>query len=709
MVEVARLADGQPGDPSSKAVAWPGGGEKAKPIQRDNRCLKFVLPASWKPGVYAFRITGADGTVQRLLNQPDVWWAQGDGGTFATPGGWVRAFGKNLSQHSTGAVESQATILLKGPRTVSLIVKADCYALEATLPKDLPLGQYQLWVHNGCGGEAGWSKPVALTLANKASWPQNVFNVRDYGAKGNGNDDDSIGVIAALKAAATNGGGVVYFPRGRYELSQTIEIPRFTVLRGEKREWATIYWPEWDNPPETLVLGSNSFGIEDLTLSCGNYTTFLTTDTEGAEAGDVFLHRIRVRACAYRGHSGYPLKEENLEIFNKRFREGLKAHFGGGYWLAKLGGRNVEVTDCDLYSSGCVISLRHPRGARIEGNTLYDGRWGGSGVFGGEGLIIAGNHYVGADLMTWGGAGGFGFDNLSHLYLSGNTFSMQNGGDGEAVTTDGPGGLYHGPVAGSSANTLTLPQPPQGNQIERFTRGGAVYVVGGRGTGQWRKVIGLEGATLTVDRPWDTPPDASSTVVVTFLLHQLLLVDNEFSDVGRAIQMYGNSIEFIVARNRSIRAGGFGSLGLPYGKDGIQPSWYCQFLNNTIAEGNYYPSIREAGKLSGGDSPIFVYGRPPNKDWVWPLNRGGIVRNNRLENNAEIRIGGSKYDSPIVQDVVVEDNSIANSDYGIHVDRATKGVVLRNNVFKDCIDPIQNGGADTWIYPVPEKFGNAKR
>jgi hypothetical protein len=531
--------------------------------------------------------------------------------------------------------------------------------------------------------------------------------VRDYGAKGTGGDDDSSAVMAALRAAAMNGGGMVYFPRGRYQLSRAIEIPRFTVLRGERRELVAVCWPEMETPPESIILGSNSFGLEDLTLYCSNYKTFLTADSEGAEAGDVHLHRIRVRASIYRGQSSYPLNDAKLETFNRRFREGLKANFGGGYWLAKLGGRNVEVTDCDLYSSGCVISLTHAQGARIEGNTLYAGRWGGSGVFGGEGLIIASNRYVGADLMTWGGAGGLGFGNLSHVYLGGNSFSLEHGGDRESITTDSPGGLYHGPVAASATNTITLPQPPRGNQVERFTHGGAVYVVAGRGTGQWRKVIGLDGATFTVDRPWDTPPDVSSTVVVTFLLHQWLMLDNEFSDVGIAIQIFGVSTEHIVARNRSIRAGGFQSIGLPYAH-GFQPSWCCQFLDNTIAEGNNYPSGLTPGKPSGA-SVIGIYGRPPTNNWAWPFNRGAVVRHNRLENNAQIHIGGRQYERPCVQDVVVEANSIANSDCGIQVDRATTGVVLRDNLFKDCMVPIQNKGADTWIYPVPEQTGNVKR
>jgi hypothetical protein len=206
------------------------------------------------------------------------------------------------------------------------------------------------------------------------------------------------------------------------------------------------------DPPKSLLTGTNSFGIEDLTLYCSNYRTFLSADTRGPDAGDVFLRRVRVRANVYRGHL------DPAEV-DRRYREGVKVGFGGGYWLAVLGGRNIEVTDCDLYSASCVLSLTEPRGARIERNTLGSGRWGGSGVFGGDGIIVENNRYIGCDLMSWGAVGGLGYGNLSHVYIGHNSFFMENGGDREPITSDAPGGIYSGPAAGADAASITLPQP----------------------------------------------------------------------------------------------------------------------------------------------------------------------------------------------------------------------------------------------------------
>ena len=61
-----------------------------------------------------------------------------------------------------------------------------------------------------------------------------VYNVKEYGAKGDGVTDDLAAIQAAVNAVGpTTGGGVVYFPPGRYRVSGPIEITKHcTTLRG---------------------------------------------------------------------------------------------------------------------------------------------------------------------------------------------------------------------------------------------------------------------------------------------------------------------------------------------------------------------------------------------------------------------------------------------------------------------------------------------
>ena len=57
-------------------------------------------------------------------------------------------------------------------------------------------------------------------------------NVKDYGALGNGVDDDSIAFQTALSEMAETG-GALYVPAGTYVLTQELAIPDGVTLLGD--------------------------------------------------------------------------------------------------------------------------------------------------------------------------------------------------------------------------------------------------------------------------------------------------------------------------------------------------------------------------------------------------------------------------------------------------------------------------------------------
>lgn len=56
-----------------------------------------------------------------------------------------------------------------------------------------------------------------------------MFNVKDFGAVGDGATDDAVAVQAAIDAAAEAGGGTVWFPPGEYALGGPLDMmdPRY--------------------------------------------------------------------------------------------------------------------------------------------------------------------------------------------------------------------------------------------------------------------------------------------------------------------------------------------------------------------------------------------------------------------------------------------------------------------------------------------------
>ena len=663
-VQLARLDDTPVTAPGDAKTVADAAGPPAHVIQTSSTAVKFVIPVDVGNGVFAYRITTPDGVVSGLLNCPNVWWAQGDAGIQATPGGWVRLFGRCLKSREEKVADT--TVALQGPQTFLVKATGDEYAVKVTMPDDIPLGDYRVYVHNGAGGNAAWSNPVTVTIVKRTPWPETVFNVKDFGAKADGTSDDTAALQAALTAVEKNGGGVVYLPRGRYQVNGTLSLPPMTVLRGEKREWVCVFWKDTEDPPLALVKGSHSFGIEDLTIQATNCKHVIVGNQPPDDSGDVHLRRVRVRANAYRGQ----LKVEEAD---RRLRESLKLSTGGGDTV-RLGGPNVEITDCDLYGSGRVLYLSKVRGGFVRGNNLYNGRWGWYCLSGSDGLIFEDNTITGADLMSTGGGINCldGSPYSQNVYYARNKLRTLYGWDCEAMTSDAGGEAFAGAPDRVEGKTLILPKAPKWEK--RDWRGAAVFILDGKGAGQYRRVTGWKGRRVVVDRPWDIEPDAGSFMSITMVQEHYLILDNELVDTG-ALQFYGTSVDCIVAGNSATRTQGIRGLGLWY--NGYQPSWYCQFLDNRILEGNYYlwSTVQDAVLEISGDAP--------NQAFPGPLNRATILRGNQLSGNAHIRIA-------VCRDAVVEKNTVSDSDLGIHITKRSSDILLRENTFRNITEEIRD-------------------
>ena len=84
---------------------------------------------------------------------------------------------------------------------------------------------------------------LLATFAMRATDQSGIFNVLDYGAKGDGTNNDTAAIQQAVDACAANGGGQVVLPRGKTFRSGAItlrsgvdfHLARGTVLKGSAR------------------------------------------------------------------------------------------------------------------------------------------------------------------------------------------------------------------------------------------------------------------------------------------------------------------------------------------------------------------------------------------------------------------------------------------------------------------------------------------
>jgi len=687
LVQLVRLKDGSTGNAKPftnlAKLKW----TTVEVLQRSESTLKFVIPSTWQMGIYACRIV--DGLVSSdtyYLNEPRCWWFQGDLGKTVSPGGWLRLSGNclNTINHKTSL-----QLLDSLGKSIDLTLDyAHTFDLRAILPETVSSGTYEIWVHNGSGGKLSWQLCGKIKVNKKEAWPSKVFNVK------------ILGLETAFKQAEANKGGVVYFPRGEYHLSDSIEIPDNTILRGESKELVSLYWLDQKKLQKSMIHGEK-FAIEDMTLYCqNNFSAFIRVDQ-----GEFRMARVRIRAD-HLFMLGRTINEAGFR--GRKLNGNEKGDESTALYLNGL--KSFSITDCEILAGSTGLTLWNSSYGIIRNNHIQYGRRAFRCECSNQ-LIIEKNNLEGHDMAATGNdfATFFGNSEENVLFRE-NRFANAYGLDRELLTFDATGGAYFGRITSVIGKNLLLAKDPL---FKRYAANApnwvntAVCILKGKGIGQYRRVVKHNGRQWEVDQPWSVEPDETSILSIVPFRGRTLIIDNTFED-GGSMQLYGMSIENIVSGNKGIRMSGFLAWGLNARLWGWQPTWYNQFLNTEIVEGNSYShtpaligiwgnvdtldKIKNNKKVPDKERTVF--------EEIWnhfeitsqmadlSLARCNVVRNNTIHNNGKIIVSGN------TSDVVIEKNLISNSAAGIQLDKKPDYIYLRLNRFEQVDQPVTGEGQD---------------
>ncbi|RMG07553.1 MAG: hypothetical protein D6735_02625, partial [Acidobacteria bacterium] len=81
------------------------------------------------------------------------------------------------------------------------------------------------------GDELSGSKEILYNwIANKPE--SGIYNVRDFGAKGDGLTDDTLAIRSAIAFITTRNGGILQFPEGDYIVTSPIVLPSGITIQG---------------------------------------------------------------------------------------------------------------------------------------------------------------------------------------------------------------------------------------------------------------------------------------------------------------------------------------------------------------------------------------------------------------------------------------------------------------------------------------------
>lgn len=121
-----------------------------------------------------------------------------------------------------------------------------------------------------------------------------VYDVRAWGAKGDGEHDDTRALQEVLDAAEEDGGGVVQFPPGEYYTTHTLLYGSNTVLTGPG---ATIAFEPTD--PDATALVSRSFdgSVETRSVTIEGLSVRSVDPEKGNGIGVAKAQSVTIRGC----------------------------------------------------------------------------------------------------------------------------------------------------------------------------------------------------------------------------------------------------------------------------------------------------------------------------------------------------------------------------------------------------------------------------
>ena len=599
-----------------------------------------------------------------ILNSPEAWWVGPD----KVRDGKFSLYGRNLPATTRLFLQGESG---RGRWISSL--SANSFKADFVIPASFPVGTYRAWMFG-----TSWVRPLSLEVGAPLVWTGKELNVRDFGAKGDGEMDDAPAVQAAFEAARHAPFSTVVFPAGTFALGTTISNwPWQTRVRGAGKDLTKIVARHDFTGGEGLFTGSLREGeVRDIGFDTLGHVPLKTSvrnslfhargsadvrfigcrfsqadDLEGADAAPLDLHlceRIGFENCDFICSGGLFLGTSRQIFF-----EGSR-FYGTNDCNALIytwGGREVAVTNCfagDLDSSG---------GTRGGGYGWGQGRW-----FTGNGV--------------WGA--------ISHIYFAGNTskdltvrpeFGNQN--TGEQFMMEGLGVRVRSHVLSATKSSVNFPG------AEKLD-GQIVVIVAGMGVGQARQIVGSAPDGMSVDEPWNVVPDSSSIVSGGAFMYQMAVVDNTFDGKTRGVtnpdhiasagvEPFGGAAELVVRGNtfHEIRYGiSNWSMSDQVGGAGdslTQPNVWNEF------SGNKFVDCRD-----GVGNQSESWGHPPAIGDIAFL--GNIFRGNTFSGLSGGAFSTTAHASTAAVGMTVYDhNSGSNIERGAHDDGAYDDQIWTRN------------------------------
>jgi hypothetical protein len=665
------------------------------------------------------------------INAPQITWMDED---VASSADTVSVFGRNLSRNND-TIESYVYIRKwasdKSAKSIRCqVTSVDPYHVKFIVPENIPQDSaYEVWLHNGHGGVYGWAGPLKILISQRKMAPSGrLLNVKNYGAEGNGRTDDAKAIQRAINAAHDY--DTIYFPQGEYRLAaDSITCSKRIILLGAGRE-------------ASIIVADSSFKRSDMiriTAFPSQVTQLsLVTSKPHGKGLNILLHADGSKHEV--GNDGFIVRQCSFKT----------AAFGGNAVETNLYGIkcvaaeyvNHVVINENRFETQEAVNVYSARQVRIQHNHIY-GNWK---VTRGNGNLmlsfpakvqemdISNNVFESVDkdgplddgdriivraivFQNWRGG------RYDRIFIGHNTIERAGNpwdNSGEVILFELPTSnhVYH--LASSNGPELQLKASLKENSLATQT----VAIIKNTGIGQYRRILSNKGNTLTLDRPWDVQPDASSVFSLNSSAENVVIYKNTVDGVPNfydqesatsGIQLYGAAFNNIIANNvfSNVHHGIYltGFAGHP-----STESLSTGVMGNLVTDNKVSHAVYGLENITV--MYRYVMPTPLPKTIPWASNVNNVFRDNEVSDLRQFSVKGvlhggygivvgqvyndwqsPVWDGPWVQRGLIEHNLVKNAaGKFVWLRQHQQWTTLRKNVF---IDNVSSTNA-TGIYFSPE-------
>lgn len=720
--------------------------------------IQAVLPADAPKDVYALWVRTTNGVSDPVfINRAEAFWLSEH---TVFPGQNVRLIGRNFfhpvlrddadpkKQISAVKIElvdptDQSTVPVRNIQDVT------DYTIDFKIPGSAVAGKsYDIRVTNGAGGNYGWhegmadaepfavtGKPAGNPVGLEAAWTKGIpwdkrYNVKDFGARGDGNTDDTAAIQTALDSAFNEGGGVVFLPPGTYNTS-SLSIRSKTVLLGVGKDKTTLFYIGTEAPQDDPIppgrewyYGKSIEWIKGSGDLIGIANLSLTNEVKRPN-DDNYSQRRRL--------SGWVTAVKLNATWNSLpdgggqgyFVKGVRVRNMDGDGLILAGVSDFIVEDCDVDTTHAAAWVNATDGYfKIRNNTLRNA--GRPNIFaidlrgstrGGAFSIIEGNRMHGDNWITSpkymqeppNAIGEFRYATVgprclyfAHNQADGRFGDSYNAGEGLNFEILPP--LAYSQATAADSTGLT-------DDTRTFSpgalKGAKLTIIGGAGVGQMRTIAGNSEHRLEIGETWKIMPDSTSIYSLQQHVNYHNIIVNNTMEAAidkAAVVFYTSHYDNIIAHNVFRNSGGIWlSANTVKSQNRANFSYFNYVADNEISGAvpermdmtNHVTigPFADGGRSRNTGDTIFgttlVYANEYRCNTLTGVGTKAESLTTFTTANLLYVIGsgidiaavGYPTSFPFAQGVLVEDNRVTNTIAGVHLTNVAYDTVLKGNNF----------------------------